>query len=122
MKAMNVTIEQTPDSSGPNRTLEASVNANTRQSGRSVAQPVAPFDASKVIEASSHTQQQIPSQPLTTYDPQGLLQPGGQAATAAVDGAFSLEPGAEYFGDFGLGMDDILFGFNASESIFQDFM
>jgi hypothetical protein len=36
---------------------------------------------------------------------------------------YPVEPGAEYFGDFAFdGMDDILFGFNASESIFQDFM
>jgi len=36
---------------------------------------------------------------------------------------YSVEPGAEYFGEFAFdGMDDILFGFNASESIFQDFM
>lgn len=39
------------------------------------------------------------------------------------DGSFPPEPGVEYFGDFAFdGMDDILFGFNASESIFQDFM
>lgn len=123
MKAMNVSIEQTSDGNGANRTLEASVNANTLQSSRSMTQPVGTFETTKVIEASSHPQQQIPSQPLTTYEPQGLLQPSGQAAPATVDaGAFSLEPGTEYFGDFGLGMDDILFGFNASESIFQDFM
>jgi hypothetical protein len=36
---------------------------------------------------------------------------------------YAVEPGSEYFGDFAFdGMDDILFGFNASESIFQDFM
>ena len=44
----------------------------------------------------------------------------GSATTYAVE----QQPGSEvYFGDFAFdGMDDILFGFNASESIFQDFM
>ena len=44
----------------------------------------------------------------------------GSSTTYAVE----QQPGSEvYFGDFAFdGMDDILFGFNASESIFQDFM
>jgi hypothetical protein len=58
------------------------------------------------------------------YDPQS-----GQASNTLMvpsdvgENPYPVEPGAEYFGDFAFdGMDDILFGFNASESIFQDFM
>jgi hypothetical protein len=55
-----------------------------------------------------------------------MVPPADVADVADGSSTYAVEqqPGSEvYFGDFAFdGMDDILFGFNASESIFQDFM
>jgi hypothetical protein len=53
-----------------------------------------------------------------------IVVPPADVADGASTYAVEQQPGSEvYFGDFAFdGMDDILFGFNASESIFQDFM
>ena len=57
------------------------------------------------------------------YDSSGQPTNTLMVPSDVTDGSYPVEPGAEYFGDFAFdGMDDILFGFNASESIFQDFM
>ena len=53
-----------------------------------------------------------------------IMVPPSDVADGSSTYAVEQQPGSEvYFGDFAFdGMDDILFGFNASESIFQDFM
>lgn len=123
MKAMNVNMERPLDNSGGRsdnhrdaRIAVASASNSIQQSKR---QPSDQIGANVMPTPHSHTR----GTPVQ-YDPQS----GHPSNTLMVpsdvsDGSYPVEPSAEYFGDFAFdGMDDILFGFNASESIFQDFM
>lgn len=108
MKAMNVNMERPQENSSARATqrdavVQQSAGALTDQTARSAAQ-------------QSYVRG-------TPYNNQQNLMPPMMMPANVEDGNYQVEPGAEYFGDFAFdGMDDILFGFNASESIFQDFM
>lgn len=115
MKAMNVNMERPMDTSGRSASQQAPRMESAHQSKRHASDQVA---SNAMPTPQSH------ARGTPQYDQQGgqptntLLVPSDVA-----DGSYPVEPGAEYFGDFAFdGMDDILFGFNASESIFQDFM
>lgn len=121
MKAMNVNMERPMDTSGARsasqqaRMESASASAahqSKRHASDQVASNAMPTPHSHARGTPAQYDQQS-GQPTST-----LMVPSDVA-----DGSYPVEPGAEYFGDFAFdGMDDILFGFNASESIFQDFM
>lgn len=117
MKAMNVNVDE-PMSSG---TTTTALSTNGRASPAVALRK--PSAGMSEATHTAHTPQHPAGAPTMTYDPQGMLHPSSAATLDDGSGAYNFEPGSEYFGDFGaFGMDDILFGFNASESIFQDFM
>jgi hypothetical protein len=124
MKTMNVNMERPLDNSGaradshrdPRMAILSSTHSTTHQSKR---QPSDQFTGNAMHAPQSNirgTPMQYDSQ---TGQPSNTLMVPPDVS----DNSYPVEPGAEYFGDFAFdGMDDILFGFNASESIFQDFM
>jgi hypothetical protein len=123
MKTMNVNMERPLDSSGARsdshrdpRMAIASAHSATHHSKRQTSDQ---FSGNTMPTPHSHVRG-----PPVQYNPQ-TGQPSNSLMVApdVGDHSYPVEPGAEYFGDFAFdGMDDILFGFNASESIFQDFM
>lgn len=118
MKAMNVNMERPMDnrSAGQQPRIDpASTNGPAQQSKRH-----APDQVGSNAMPTPHTHTRgTPAQ----FDPAAQPTNTLMVPSDVADGSYPVEPGAEYFGDFAFdGMDDILFGFNASESIFQDFM
>jgi hypothetical protein len=123
MKSMNVNMERPLDSSGVRsdphhdpRMAVAPTHSTTHQSKRQASDQL----TGNIMHTSHSHTRGTPVQ----YDPQ-IGQPSStlMVPSDVGDHSYPVEPGAEYFGDFAFdGMDDILFGFNASESIFQDFM
>lgn len=120
MKAMNVSMEERSESGRSSRELESNVNPGANQAEDSAPPATANITANKPVQETTNAQQQLAQQSFVPFDANGMLPPDSQAAPADVTNGAYL--GNEYFGDFAFGMDDILFGFNASESIFQDFM
>lgn len=134
MKAMNVIMEKPheitnnsasraiPRDSRMNNNSIGNATSSTQQTDRFVPEmgrnSSNPALTPQPYARPPYSQQQENSlqQPNITVPADGL----GDSSTTAFT---AVEPGSEYFGDFAFdGMDDILFGFNASESIFQDFM
>lgn len=123
MKAMNVNMERPLSHSGARserhrdaQMAAASGSGPAQQSKRQASNQI----SSNVMPTPHSHARGTPVQ----YDSQ-TGQPSNTLMVPSDVGenAYPVEPGAEYFADFAFdGMDDILFGFNASESIFQDFM
>lgn len=122
MKAMNVNMERPLSSSAARSDRHrdvhmppASTSGPPQQSKRQVSD-----QSGNVMPTPNSHSRGTPMQ----YDPQSGQPSNSLMVPSDVgENAYPVEPGAEYFGDFAFdGMDDILFGFNASESIFQDFM
>ena len=123
MKAMNVNMDRPASYSG------------ARSNCPRDAQMAAVSGSDSAQQSKRHASEQISGNLMPTpqshargtpaqYDPQSGQPSTAMMVPSDVGGdQYPVEPGAEYFGDFAFdGMDDILFGFNASESIFQDFM
>ena len=129
MKAMNVNMEKQHDNSNSGASTAISrdprMNNGVSTSNSGSAQQL-PDHAGRSSDSSTLTPQSYARGSLLPYSQQqnNVQQPNIMVPTDVADGsAYGVEPGSEYFGDFAFdGMDDILFGFNASESIFQDFM
>lgn len=122
MKAMNVSMEERPESTRASREIESAVNASANPAADSTPHPPVKVVPNESVQEATGPQQQLAPQSYVPFDANAnaMMPPDAQAAAADVPNGAYL--GSEYFGDFAFGMDDILFGFNASESIFQDFM
>ena len=123
MKAMNVNMERPLSHSGARsdryrdaQMAAASTGSSSQQPKRQTSEQI----SGNVMPTPQSHARGTPAQ----YDPQSGQPPNTLMVPSDVgENPYPVEPGAEYFGDFAFdGMDDILFGFNASESIFQDFM
>ena len=132
MKAMNVNMEKPHDNNG---NASSAIQRDSRLNGTSTSNSssaqqhdrLGPDQAGRSGSSGAVlTQQPCARGMLAPYSQQqnSVQQPNIMVPTDVADGStYAVEPGSEYFGDFAFdGMDDILFGFNASESIFQDFM
>lgn len=119
---MNVSMEERQESTRASREIENAVNASANPATDSTPHPPAKVVPNESVQEATGPQQQLAPQPYVPFDANanGMMPPDAQAAATDVPNGSYL--GSEYFGDFAFGMDDILFGFNASESIFQDFM
>ena len=122
MKAMNVNMERplSHSTARADRYRDAHVSApsasgSSQQSKRQLLDQI----GGNVMPTPHSHSRQYDAQ--TGHSSNTLMVPSDVTGENAYP---PVEPGAaEYFGDFAFdGMDDILFGFNASESIFQDFM
>jgi hypothetical protein len=133
MKAMNVNMEKPQDSNGNASSAiqrDSRMNNGTSTGNSSSTQHhdrLGPDQASRSGSVAALTQQPYARGTMAPYSQQqnnNVQQPNIMVPADVADGStYAVEPGSEYFGDFAFdGMDDILFGFNASESIFQDFM
>jgi hypothetical protein len=131
MKAMNVNMEKPHDNNGNTSSAvqrDSRLNGTTSNSS-SVQQHdrLGPDQAGRSSSGTALAQQPYARGTLAPYSQQqqnSVQQPNIMVpADVANNSTYAVEPGSEYFGDFAFdGMDDILFGFNAPESIFQDFM
>jgi len=130
MKAMNVNMEKPHDNNGDGNGASSAIQRESRINGTSASNTGSAQQLPDQTGRSSNTTTLAPQSyvrgTLTPYSQQqnSVQQPNIMVPADVADGsAYAVEPGSEYFGDFAFdGMDDILFGFNASESIFQDFM
>ena len=151
MKAMNVNMEKPHDNGGgggngasgaiPRESRMNGISAsNTGSAQQSLPDQTGRSSGSGSGNGSTLAQQAYARGTLTAAPPYNGQQqntnvvqqqanilvppPADVADGSATTYAVEQQPGSEvYFGDFAFdGMDDILFGFNASESIFQDFM
>jgi hypothetical protein len=132
MKAMNVNMEKPQDGNGNS---SSGIQRDSRLNGTSTNNRATTHQhdrlgtdqASRSGCVTALTQQPHARGIMAPYSQQqnnNIQQPNIMVPADVADGStYAVEPGSEYFGDFAFdGMDDILFGFNASESIFQDFM
>jgi hypothetical protein len=129
MKAMNVNIEKPHDNNG---NASSAIQRDSRLNGTSTSNSSSALQHDRLgPDQSGGSGTTLAQQPyargtLAPYSQQqnSVQQPNIMVPADVGDGStYAVEPGPEYFGDFAFdGMDDILFGFNASESIFQDFM
>jgi hypothetical protein len=130
MKAMNVNIEKPNDngsgSNGASGAIQQDSRINGTSTGNSNSAQQLPDQTGRSSNSSTLAQHSYARGTLAPYSQQqtNVQQPNIMVPADVADGStYAVEPGSEYFGDFAFdGMDDILFGFNASESIFQDFM
>jgi len=127
MKAMNVNMEKSHDNTGASSAIPRGSRLNgISTSNSSSAQQLPNQTGHSSSNSSTLTPQSYARGTLAPYSQQqnNVQQPNIMMPTDVADSStYAVEPGSEYFGDFAFdGMDDILFGFNASESIFQDFM
>jgi hypothetical protein len=131
MKAMNVNMEKPHDNGSGDNGGSGVIQRDSRINGTSTSNSNSaqqlPDQTGRSSNGSTLAQHSYArgtlapySQPQTNVQQPNIMVPADHVADGST---YAVEPGSEYFGDFAFdGMDDILFGFNASESIFQDFM
>jgi hypothetical protein len=130
MKAMSVNMEKPHANSSGGNDASGAIQRDSRINGTSTSNSNStqqlPDQTGRSSNSSTLAQHSYARGTLAPYSQQqtNVQQPNIMVPADVADGsAYAVEPGSEYFGDFAFdGMDDILFGFNASESIFQDFM